>query len=105
MRIHDRIEAAFETWGHFRLGPDFPGGREGLRNAVERAEVRGVVVGVHTLSNFITTNDPFVTPVPDPRLARVWTSATARRVVRAYWTRISPSLSASRSASSVAGRG
>jgi hypothetical protein len=26
---------------------------------------------VHTLSNFITTNDPYVTPVPDKRLARV----------------------------------
>jgi hypothetical protein len=61
----------FETWGHFRLGADFPNGIEGLRESVERAEARGVHVGVHTLSNFITTNDPYVTPVPDPRLARV----------------------------------
>ncbi len=61
----------FETWGHFRLGPDFPRGVEGLRAAVEAAEARGVRVGVHTLSNFVTTNDPYVAPVPDPRLARV----------------------------------
>ncbi|MGD2124381.1 MAG: hypothetical protein PVJ76_21810, partial [Gemmatimonadota bacterium] len=61
----------FSTWGHFELGPDFPNGAEGLRAAVEKAEARGVRVGVHTLSNFITTNDPYVTPVPDPRLARV----------------------------------
>jgi hypothetical protein len=61
----------FETWGHFRLGSDFPSGVEGLRRAVETAEARGVHLGVHTLSNFITTNDPYVTPVPDPRLARV----------------------------------
>ena len=61
----------FESWGHFRLGPDFPNGIEGLRNAVGVAEARGVRVGVHTLSNFITTNDPYVTPNPDPRLARV----------------------------------
>ena len=26
---------------------------------------------MHTLSNFITTNDPYVTPVPDKRLAKV----------------------------------
>jgi len=61
----------FESWGHFQLGDDFPSGVEGLRGAVERAEARGVRVGVHTLSNFITTNDPYVTPIPDPRLARV----------------------------------
>ena len=67
----------FETWGHFRLGDDFPAGVEGLRDAVERAETRGVLVGVHTLSNFITTNDPYVTPVPDPRLALVGTTTLA----------------------------
>jgi hypothetical protein len=61
----------FETWGHFELGPDFPRGAEGLKEAVEKAEARGVRVGVHTLSNFITTNDAYVTPAPDVRLARV----------------------------------
>jgi hypothetical protein len=61
----------FANWGHFELGPDFPNGVEGLKEAVEKAGARGVRVGVHTLSNFITTNDPYVTPVPDPRLARV----------------------------------
>ncbi len=64
----------FESWGHFRLSGDFPNGVEGLRDAVERAGARGVRVGVHTLSNFITTNDPYVTPLPDPRLARVGTT-------------------------------
>ncbi|MFG1691320.1 hypothetical protein ACGF5M_04120 [Gemmatimonadota bacterium] len=64
----------FETWGHFELNDDFPKGVEGLRAAVQKAESRGVHVGAHTLSNFITTNDPYVTPVPDPRLARVGTT-------------------------------
>ena len=64
----------FETWGHFELNADFPHGVEGLRASVEKAEARGVHVGVHTLSNFITTNDAYVTPVPDPRLARVGTT-------------------------------
>jgi len=65
----------FETWGHFELKRDrFPNGRAGLKRAVAKAEAEAVHVGVHTLSNFITTNDPYVTPVPDPRLARVGAS-------------------------------
>ena len=68
----------FETWGHFRLGNDFPNDVEGLRAAVQRAEAQGVRVGVHTLSNFITTNDAYVTPLPDPRLARVGTTVLAQ---------------------------
>lgn len=62
----------FETWGHFKLNPkQFPNGVTGLKNCVEKAEKQGIMVGVHTLSNFITPNDPYVTPVPDPRLAKV----------------------------------
>ncbi len=79
---------AFETWGHFQLRPRyFPNGVEGLAAAVAKAEARGIHVGVHTLSNFITTNDPYVTPEPDPRLARVGSTrlsasvdATAREI-------------------------
>ncbi len=67
----------FRTWGHFDLNDRFPSGREGLKRAVSLAEAAGIHVGVHTLSNFITTNDAYVTPVPDPRLARVGASALA----------------------------
>lgn len=70
----------FETWGHFELNGDFPHGVDGLRASVEKAEARGVHVGVHTLSNFITTNDAYVTPVPDPHLARVGTTVLTRPV-------------------------
>jgi hypothetical protein len=70
----------FRTWGHFELNDRFPRGREGLRACVEKAEAAGIMVGVHTLSNFITTNDAYVTPVPDPRLARVGTSALTAHV-------------------------
>jgi len=62
----------FETWGHFKLNAaQFPSGWAGLKRCVEKAKAQGVRLGVHTLSNFITTNDPYVTPVPDERLARV----------------------------------
>jgi hypothetical protein len=67
----------FATWGHFRLSDRFPNGRAGFRRIVQRAGEQGIFVGVHTLSNFITTNDPYVTPVPDPRLARVGSSTLA----------------------------
>jgi len=62
----------FKNWGHFELKEkDFPNGWDGLKACVEKAERAGIHVGVHTLSNFITTNDPYVTPVPDPRLGMV----------------------------------
>jgi len=65
----------FENWGHFELNKNqFPEGVQSLKNCVQEAEKRGIMVGVHTLSNFITTNDPYVTPVPDPRLAKVGSS-------------------------------
>ncbi len=70
----------FRTWGHFELNDRFPSGRAGLKRAVETAEAAGIMVGVHTLSNFITTNDRYVTPVPDPRLARVGSSTLAAEI-------------------------
>ena len=65
----------FENWGHFDLyDGEFPNGVEGLKRCVEMAEAEGVNMGTHCLSNFITTNDPYVTPVPDKRLAKVGSS-------------------------------
>jgi len=69
-------EGPFETWGHFRLNQaQFPENWETMRLMVDRAAEEGILMGVHTLSNFITTNDPYVTPVPDPRLAKVGSSS------------------------------
>ncbi|MBM3210774.1 hypothetical protein FJZ33_01025, partial [Candidatus Poribacteria bacterium] len=68
-------EGPFKTWGHFQLNPNqFPEGDESMRRCVEKAEKHGIRLGVHTLTNFITTNDPYVTPIPDPRLMRVGSS-------------------------------
>ncbi len=65
----------FETWGHFKLKPGlFPHGWDGFRDCVEKARRAGIDIGFHTLSNFITPNDSYVTPKPDPRLARIGTS-------------------------------
>ncbi|MFD1144245.1 hypothetical protein ACFQ4C_24175 [Larkinella insperata] len=65
----------FENWGHFQLKKEeFPNNWASLRACVEKAEAAGLRVGLHTLSNFITTNDAYVTPVPDKRLASVGAS-------------------------------
>jgi len=62
----------FETWGHFKLKPAlFPNGWDGFRSCVQKAAKVGIGIGFHTLSNFITPNDPYVTPTPDRRLARI----------------------------------
>lgn len=61
----------FKSWGHFELNKnEFPNGIQGLKNCVEKAEKQGIKLGTHCLSNFITTNDPYVTPIPDQRLAK-----------------------------------
>ncbi len=65
----------FESWGHFDLyDKEFPNGIQGLKACVEKAEAQGIKMGTHCLSNFITTNDPYVSPVPDKRLAKVGSS-------------------------------
>lgn len=65
----------FLNWGHFDLSNgDFPDGDESLKRCVEKASAVDIRVGVHTLSNFITTNDPYVSPTPDPRLMRIGSS-------------------------------
>jgi hypothetical protein len=58
-------EHPFKNWGHFDLiEAQFPNGWEGMKKCVEKASERGIRLGVHTLTNFITTNDPYVSPVP-----------------------------------------
>lgn len=55
----------FKNWGHFDLiDAQFPNGWDGMKQCVEKAKAKGIRLGVHTLTNFITTNDPYVTPVP-----------------------------------------
>jgi hypothetical protein len=71
----------FATWGHFKLKPGlFPHGWDGLRACVDKARAAGVRVGAHMLSNFITPNDAYVSPDPDPRLAQIGASELSSAV-------------------------
>ena len=74
-------DGGFETWGHFKLDPNgFPKGWDSLKESVQKAKAQGVRLGIHTLSNFITTNDAYVTPKPDPRLAEVGASSIVSQI-------------------------
>ncbi len=65
----------FKSWGHFELYEGkFPNGYDGMKMCTDKAKEMGISIGLHTLSNFITTNDPYVTPIPDKRLAKVGSS-------------------------------
>ena len=71
----------FASWGHYALDPKaFPNGNAGMKQAVDKGRAAGIRIGVHTLTNFINTNDPYVTPVPDPRLSRTGASVLASAV-------------------------
>lgn len=65
----------FETWGTFKVRErDFPNGYQSVRECSDKAEKHGITLGAHTLTNFITTNDPLVSPVPHPDLVKAGTT-------------------------------
>lgn len=71
----------FASWGHYQINPKlFPGGAAGMRACVEKGKKLGIRIGAHTLTTFIQTHDPYVTPIPDPRLARTGSSLLAASV-------------------------
>ncbi|HLO79954.1 MAG TPA: hypothetical protein VK166_03295 [Chitinophagaceae bacterium] len=74
-------EGPSQSWGHYILDPkQFPNGRNGLKNCADKAHAAGLYLGMHTLTNFINTNDPYVTPVPDKRLSITGFSALVKNI-------------------------
>jgi len=68
-------EGPFKTWGKYEFNPKyFPNGKEGVKQAVKKTKAAGLHFGVHTLTNFINTDDPYVAPVPDERLVKTGSS-------------------------------
>ncbi|GAB3346899.1 hypothetical protein GCM10027566_00300 [Arachidicoccus ginsenosidivorans] len=62
---------AFKTWGHFEWNPSLSTtGDAGIKALVEKAAKKGIQLGVHTLSNFMTTNDSYITPIPSKHLLK-----------------------------------
>lgn len=64
-------EGPFQSWGHFIWNEDgFPGGDEQIGEIVGKCRENGILVGVHTLTNFLNTHDAYVTPVPSEHLLK-----------------------------------
>lgn len=74
-------EGPFQSWGHFVLNPDqFPNGRAGLKACADKAHAAGLYLGMHTLTNFINTNDPYISPIPDDRLSITGSSILSKDI-------------------------
>ena len=71
----------WHTLGHYEPRSDlFPNGLEGMKEVVAKIHDAGLLAGMHTLTGFISPNDPWVTPVPDKRLAKDATFTLAERI-------------------------
>ena len=58
--------------GHYEINTSrFPDGVASVKRAVEKIHAAGLHAGVHIFGPSISPNDPYVTPVPDDRLAYV----------------------------------
>ena len=55
----------------------FPGGLDALVATVNRFKQEGFKVGLHFLGASIYPNDPYLTPVPDPRIVKDFTAELA----------------------------
>lgn len=66
---HVHFSSWWQTLGHYEPSQGlFPNGMAGLKACVDRVRAAGLKAGMHTLTGCISTNDPWVTPVPDARL-------------------------------------
>lgn len=69
----------FKSWGHFELeSPRFPKGSPELLALAANAKERDIRLGVHTLTMFTQTRDPYVSPVPSDSLCKVGSSVLAK---------------------------
>ncbi|NPA37746.1 MAG: hypothetical protein GXO47_12955 [Chlorobi bacterium] len=57
-----------KSMGHFGWKPDYPNGINDLERMVKKIKDAGMIPGFHIHYNKAQINDPYVTPVPDPRL-------------------------------------
>ena len=78
----DMILILQDSWTHstgkYEVNTNtFPGGLDALVATVNRFKAEGFKVGLHFLGASIYPNDPFLTPVPDPRLVRDATATLA----------------------------
>ncbi len=71
----------FKSWGHFDLHtPRFPKGASDIKAFTDKAHARGKQIGVHTLTMFTSTHDPYVSPIPCDSLCIAGSSALSKAI-------------------------
>lgn len=71
----------FKSWGTYTLDSvNFPEGTKTIAKLSDKAAARNITLGAHTLTNFITTSDPLVTPVPHPNLQLAGVTTLDRKI-------------------------
>ena len=71
----------FKSWGHFDLHTSrFPKGAEQIKEFTDKAHQRGKQIGVHTLTMFTSTHDPYVSPIPSDSLAFAGSSKLSKPI-------------------------
>ncbi|WP_331769891.1 Ig domain-containing protein (plasmid) [Embleya sp. NBC_00888] len=58
----------WQSTGHYQFNSSLGGSDAGAAAAVDIAKAKGVRLGVHTISNFVSLNDPYVKPNWSPDL-------------------------------------
>ena len=58
----------------------FPEGAKQIKAFTEKAKARGIDIGVHTLTMFTSTHDPYVSPVPSDSLAISGSSVLVKEI-------------------------
>lgn len=76
-RTVEILYRAFSKCGHFNFLPEYPNGIEDLRAITGKIRAAGMIPGIHIHYNKVDKADPYVTPLPDPRLnvSRIFTLA------------------------------
>jgi len=70
-------------FGDFKPNPEtYPKGIESMRAVTDRLHEAGILAGLHTYSFFLDKGCRYVTPKPDPRLAKDYTFTLAKTVGR-----------------------
>ena len=66
--------------GHWEVSPvNFPHGRDGLKQVVAKMHAAGLRAGLHVDAK-VSRDDPYATPIPDPRLAGIQSAVLAQPI-------------------------
>ena len=76
----------WQTTGHYQFSSQFGGSDANAKLLVDKAEAKGVHIGVHTISDFISSDDSYVRPTPDSRLAAAGRAKLTRPLAAADTT-------------------